>query len=279
MNIYSRQEKMKPQVPDILSKFYDKHDPAAFLHEIQTDDLPELETLYRDNSTGIVWKVIAHSGDDLYDAGETDYLGYCENTSLVKKARQRLVILQAVAPGGVTMHVAPSVLKDRIHSSEHFRMALKAQPEIARFEEVDGLGSYEVPFWKRGIKTMTTEKTLRKLTEAETTSLYVLNVYPTSHGLAELLIEYLDENATNRSPKIAKVAATWLPQDLLESVPKEALLKSQTFRRFLDGEMVVAITNGSAKRIKATPEYQVEVDRRNELNESHRALPATKLRT
>jgi hypothetical protein len=268
MNIYVKVRKMKPQVPDILSKFYDKHDPAAFLHEIQTEDLPELGTLYRDNTTGIVWEVLAHSGGDLYDAVKTNYLGYCENTSLLKKDRERLVILQSVEPEGVTMHVKPDVIKSRIHSSEHYKVALKAQPEVARFEEVESFES-TAPFWRRAVKKMTTEKTLRKLTDPATTSLYVLNVYPTPHGLADLLIEYLDENATTRTPKIAKVEATWLPQDLLESVPKAALLKSQTFRRMLDNNMIAPITKGSARLIMDTPEYQVEVERMNESKSKH----------
>jgi hypothetical protein len=252
---------MKPQIPKILSKFYDKHDPAVCKHEIQTDDLPEIDKLFRDNTTGIVWKVVAHSGADVYDAEETDYPGYHKNISLVKKQRERLVILTAVEPAGLTMHVTPQTLKTRIHSSEHFRIALKAQPQIDRFEELDALESNDAPFWRRGVKVMDTEKTLCKLAEAETTSLYVLNVYPTPHGLADLLIEYLDGNATHRTPQVAKVAATWVPQDLLASIPKDALLKSQTFRRFLDGGMIVAITKGSAKMIMETPEYEFEAER------------------
>jgi hypothetical protein len=263
---------MNPQVPSILSKFYDKHDPAIYLHKIKTDDLPEIETLYRDNTTGIVWEVIAHSGGDVYERGGNPgysyaYYGETTSTSLSKSDQRhdRMVIMQSVEPEGVTMHVAPHVLKSRVHSSEHYRLALKAQPEIDRFEEVEGIGNDAVPFWTRGIKTMSTEKTLRKLRDEATTSLYVLNVFPTPHGLAELLIEYVDESTPNRTPVIAKVEATWLPQDLLESVPKAALLKSQTFRCMLDKEMIIPITKGSAKQIMETPEYQVEVDRRNEL--------------
>jgi hypothetical protein len=260
---------MKPQVPDILSKFYDKHDPAAFLHEIQTEDLPELGTLYRDNTTGIVWEVLAHSGSDVYE-GEAKN-GYYGNPALLSKndlKRERLIILQSVEPEGVTMHVTPDVIKSRIHSSEHYKVALKAQPQVARFEEVDSFEN-TAPFWRRAVKTMTTEKTLRKLADPATTSLYVLNVYPTPHGLADLLIEYLDENTVNRVPQIAKVEATWLPQDLLESVPKDALLKSQTFRRMLDNNMIAPITKGSARLIMDAPEYQAEVDRRNESKSKH----------
>lgn len=247
---------MKPQVPNILSKFYDKHDPDANLYKIQTDDLPEIETFYRDNTTGIVWQVIAHSGSDLHEPSDGRYENY-GSVSLVKQERERLIILKAVDPEGVTMHVTPHVFKSRIHSSEHYKMALKAQPEVARFEELDELNEVRETFWSRGVKMMNTEKTLRKLAEAETTSLYVLNVYPTQHGLAEMPVEYVNGSMTN-------VKATWLPQDLLESIQKDVLLKSQTFRRLLDRGMIVAITNGSAKRIKATPEYRVEVDRMNE---------------
>lgn len=256
---------MKPQVPDILSKFYDKHDPAAYLHEIQTDDLPQIGTLYRDNTTGIVWKVIAHSGGDVYVAFENPvYTNGLMTASLRKQdhERDRLVVLQG--PEGITMHVAPQVLKSNIHSSEHYRIALKAQPTVARFEELEHLESNDAPFWKRSIKTMNTEKTLRKLKESNTTSLHVLNVYPTQQGLASLFIEYIDMHSVNRSPQVSKIKPTWLPQDLLESIPKEALLNSQTFRRFLDDGMVVAITNGSAKRIKETPEYKAEVERLKE---------------
>jgi hypothetical protein len=249
---------MKPQVPDILSKFYDKHDPAALVHEIKTDDLPEIETLFRDNTSGIVWKVIAHSGGDVYESPTSDGYDYSgRQLPLGKKNRERMVILQSVVPEGNTMHIDPHVLKNRIHSSEHYRLAIKAQPQIARFEELEFLENNDAPFWKRGIKVMNTEKTLRKLTEAETTSLYVMNVYPTPHGLAELFVEYVDG-------VMAKVEPTWIPQDLLESIQKDALLKSQTFRRLLDNGMIVAITNGSAKRIQATPEYRAELDRLNE---------------
>jgi hypothetical protein len=79
--------------------------------------------------------------------------------------------------------------------------------------------------------------------------------------LTELLIEYLDTTSVNRTPQVAKIKATWLPQNLLESAPKDALLKSQTFRRMLDTEMVVVITKGSVKRIENTPEYQEEIAR------------------
>jgi hypothetical protein len=255
---------MKPQVPDILSKFYDKHDPAAFLHEIKTDDLPEIGTLYRDNTTGIVWEVLAHSGSDTYESPDiSTYNYYPPASALGKKEKQRLIVLKSVEPVGVTMHVTPDKLKDRIHSSEHYKMALKAQPQVARFEEVESY-SDDAPFWRRGVKVMGTGKTLRRLTEEDTTSLYVLNVFPTPHGLAELIIEYLDENTPNRHPKGTRVEATWLPQDLLKEVPKAALLKSQTFRRMLDAKMILPITEGSARRIMETPEYQEELDRVNE---------------
>ncbi len=265
MNIYfSVNENMNPQVPNILSKFYDKHDTAAYLHQIKTDDLPELETLHRDNTTGIVWEVVAYSGADVYESVDGDP-SYAERVSLGKKDNGRLVILQSVAPEGATMHVKPEVFKSRIHSMDHYQLLVKAQPSVERFTELDTLENTDTPFWKRDVKTMDVVKTLRKLSDPTTTSLYVLNVFSTPNGLAELTIEYVDNNTPNRSPVVAKVNATWLPQDLLESIPREVLLKSQTFRRYMDSGMITPITKGSAKLIMETPEYRVEVDRMAQL--------------
>jgi hypothetical protein len=258
---------MKLRVPNLLAKFYKKHDPAAHLHEINTKDLPELDALYRDNSTGIVWKVLAHSGGDIH---VVDFGGYAygEITSLRKEDNEpeRLVILQSVEPEGATMHVTPYAFKSRIHSMDHYKVVVKAEPDIERFTKLAELEDDGIPFWQRGVKTLTTQQTLQALSQESTTSLHVINVYATKHGLADLLIEYLDENAVTREPKIAKVEATWLPQDLLESVPKQALLKSQTFRRFLDGGFIKVIRSASVGRIMATPEAEVEVERMNKRN-------------
>jgi hypothetical protein len=258
---------MKPTVPNLLAKFYTKHDPAIYLHEIKTTDLPDVGTLYRDNTTGIVWKILAHSGGDnsIQDFGA---YGYGEITSLRKSDHEpeRLLILQSVEPEGATMHVSPCTLTARIHSMDHYKMVMKATPDIERFTKLDRLGNNTVPFWKREVYPLNTDETLRSLARESTTSLFVINVYATKHGLVDLLVEYLDENSVNRSPQVAKIAATWLPQDLLESVPKAALLKSQTFRRFLDNGFIKVITANSAKRVFETEEGRAEIERQSHVN-------------
>jgi hypothetical protein len=267
MNIYSRQEKMKPQVPDILSKLYEKNDPEVGRHEIKTDDLPEVGAIYRDNTTGIVWKVIAHSGGDVYEYDRLDEYGGSGAFSLSKKdcKRERMVIMQSVEPEGVTMHVEPEVLKSRIHSSDHYKMIVKAQPDILRFEKLDQVESKDVPFWKRGVKRLNSKEALEKLANPKTTSLYVLNVFASQHGLADLIFEFSTPLSEGR-PYVEKIAATWLPQDMLSLVPREALLNSVTFRRYLDKGLIVVITNGSAKRIQATPEHKDESEKHSDDN-------------
>lgn len=256
---------MKPQVPDILAKFYKKNDTAIHIHEIKKEDLPEIGCLYRDNTSGIIWEVFAHTGGDTYKRTPAayEYDGSLNDFSKKAYEKERLVILKAVDPEaeGVFMHLDPSLFKAKIHSGEHYAVIVKADPEIKRFEEVDGLESSEIPFWKRGVKTLSAEKVMKKLNNPDTTSLYVLNVYPTPHGLVDLLFEYVDETSPNKNPVVDKIEATWLPQDILKRIPKSVLINSPTFLRYLNGGFIQPITNGSAKLIMETPEAENELER------------------
>jgi hypothetical protein len=258
---------MKLNVPDILVKFFRKHDPAAHLHEIHTDDLPLIGTHYRDNTTGIIWEVAAYSGGDTYEEPNSDpfYAYGLNREKLGKPEPDRLVILKSVEPEGVMMHVAPKVLTSTIHSMEHYAVVQKAMTEIARFELVENYSDGSAPFWKRRVKVMDTDKTLRKLAESDTTSLYLLNIYATQHGLADLFLEYIDPMSSTKKPFLARIGATWIPQDILQQVPsKSVLLEHREFRRYLDNGFIQPITTGSAKLIMQTAEYKAEIERLKE---------------
>jgi hypothetical protein len=181
-----------------------------------------------------------------------------------KRSRNVLVILQSVNNEKLVMHLKPEVLESEILSLDHYKVVMKDSPRVPRFEIIEFAEEIEPAEPTKGVKTMGVDKTIRKLTDPMTTSLHILNVFPTPHGLAELLVEYMDNNPSQR-PQIARIEASWIPQDILALVPREALLNSQTFRRYLERGFILPITRGSAKRIKETPEYAIEVNRLAEM--------------
>lgn len=255
---------MKPQVPDILVNLYKKIDPEADKLVVDILSVPPLGRLYRDNTSGIVWRVFAYSGDDPYEPGRHDDRYELVSLKVTKPSRDVLVLLQSVNNEKLMMHLEPEVLESSILSLDHYKVVMKDSPRVQRFEIVEFEEDIEPTEPAQVVKTMSIEKTIRKLNDPMTTSLHILNVFPTPHGLAELLVEYLDNNPAQR-PQIAKIQASWIPQDILALVPREALLNSQTFRRYLELDFILPITRGSAKRIKETPEYKVELERLAEL--------------
>lgn len=255
---------MKPQVPDILVQLYKKIDPAADKLAVDILSVPPIGRLYRDNTSGIVWRVLAYSGDDTYEPARYEDRYEAVALNATKPSRNVLVLLQSVNNDKLVMHLEPEVLESEILSLDHYKVVMKDSPRVPRFETIEFEEDIESPEPTKGVKTMSIEKTIRKLSDPMTTSLHILNVFPTPHGLAELLVEYLDNNPTQR-PQVAKIQASWIPQDILALVPREALLNSQTFRRYLEREFILPITRGSAKRIKETQEYEVEVARLAEL--------------
>jgi hypothetical protein len=264
---------MKPQVPDILVQLYKKIDPEADKLSVDILSVPPLGRLYRDNTNGVVWKVLAYSGDDMYEPGANANLDRLISLNDTQRSRDVLVILQAVNNEKLVMHLEPEVLESEILSLDHYKVVMKDSPRVPRFEIVEFAEEIDTPDQVKGVKTMSVDKTIRKLTDPMTTSLYILNVYPTPHGLAELLVEYLDNNPTQK-PQIATIQASWIPQDILSLVPREALLNSQTFRRYLERGFILPITRGSAKRIKATPEYEVEAKRLVEMQPEEKMMRA-----
>jgi hypothetical protein len=251
---------MKPQVPDILVQLYKKIDPAADKQVVDTLQFPPVGRLYRDNTSGIVWKVLGYSGDDTYEPGSNDTRYESVSLNVTKSPLDILALLQSVNNEKLIMHLDPDVIESEILSLDHYKVVMKDSPRVPRFEIVEFAEEIDTPDLTKGVKTMSIDKTIRKLTDPMTTSLHILNVYPTPHGLAELLVEYMDNNPSQR-PQIARIEASWIPQDILALVPREALLNSQTFRRYLERGFILPITRGSAKRIKATPEYDIEVKR------------------
>lgn len=262
---------MKPQVPDILVQLYKKIDPAADKQVVDTLQLPPIGRLYRDNTSGVVWKVLAYSGDDTYEQSRNTDHYEAVSLKVTKTPREVLVILQSVNNEKLIMHLKPEVLASDILSLDHYKVVMKDSPRVPRFEIIEFAEVIEPAEPTKGVKAMSVDKTIRKLTDPMTTSLHILNVYPTPHGLAELLVEYLDNNPSQR-PQIAKIQASWIPQDILALVPREALLNSQTFRRYLERGFILPITRGSAKRIKETPEYGAEVQRLVELQPEEKMM-------
>ncbi len=263
---------MKPQVPDILVQLYKRIDPEADKLVLDELSIPPVGGLYRDNTNGVVWKVLAYSGDDTYEPESNANLSRPVYLSATKRSRDVLVILQAVNNEKLIMHLKPEVLESDILSLDHYKVVMKDSPRVPRFDIVYEDEEIDTPEPTKGVKTMSIDKTIRKLTDPMTTSLHVLNVYPTPHGLAELLIEYLDNNPSKNS-QVAKIKASWIPQDILALVPREALLNSQTFRRYLEQGFILPITRGSAKRIKETTEYEKVVARLAEMDDKLKTNP------
>jgi hypothetical protein len=267
---------MKPQVPEILVQLYKKIDPEADKLVVDLLSVPPIGRLYRDNTNGILWKVLTYSGDDMYEPVGNANLIHPVYLNDTKRSRDVLVILQAVNNEKLVMHLKPEVLESDILSLDHYKVVMKNSPRVPRFEIVEFAEDIEPAEPTKGVKTMSIDKTIRKLTDPMTTSLYILNVYPTPHGLAELLVEYLDNNPS-KHPNIAKIQASWIPQDILALVPREALLNSQTFRRYLERGFILPITRGSAKRIKETPEYEVEAKRLVEMQPEEKMMRASRI--
>lgn len=245
---------MTPTVPSLISHLYAKKNKNPNRDAIDTSGLPKLETYLRDNVTGIIWKVFAHTGEDIYISSASNH----EPVSLKAPKRERMVILQSVNPSGTMMHLPPEVLDSRISSHEHFEVHNKRVIDIPRFEMIDSKdvqGKKRSPFsfWQRGIETLEPVEALRALEGRG--SFYILNVFATSHGLVDLLIS---ESPSNRS---VNIRATWIPQDILSQMSREELLKSRAFRQYLNEGYIVAITNRSAKMIQDLPEFAEEEGR------------------
>jgi hypothetical protein len=255
---------MKPQVPDILVQLYKKIDHAADKQIVDTLQFPPIGRLYRDNTSGVVWKVLGYSGEDTYEPSSNEPRYEAVTLIVTKPPLDILALLQSVNNEKLIMHVPPDVLESEILSLDHYKVVMKDSLRVPRFEIVEEDEEIDIPDLTKGVKTMSIDKTIRKLNDPMTTSLHILNVYPTPHGLAELLVEYMDNNPSQR-PQIARIEASWIPQDILALVPREALLNSQTFRRYLERGFILPITRGSARRIKETPEYAIEVNRLAEM--------------
>lgn len=246
----------KQQVPYILSQIYRKHGKVLESKPIDTKDLPAIGSLYRDNVTGYLWEVFAHAGGDTYV--EENRVDYYESFDLRQiKKEDRVILLKSVA--GALIYVTPEVFRSDIPASEHYEFVSKVEPTVKRFELAEFPD--EEPIDDELITVMSTEKVIRKLTKESTTSLYILNVYTTNHGLTDLLIEYKADGFEGYRPIGVKIAASWVPQDLLMQIPRTELLNNIAFRKMLDSGMIVAISKGSAKRILETPECEEEIER------------------
>lgn len=244
---------MKPKVPEILSKFFRKCDPQAFLHEVSNSDLPALGSTYRDNTSGIVWGVLAHAGPDKYQkSSDDDQFGYQVTT-----VKERKIILTAIDHDNVVMHISLHDFNQDIPASDHYQFVRKDAVSVKRFEPWHVLDDIE--FCESPVKEMSIEKVYKKLNNPETVSLHVVNVNATAHGLADLFIEFKDERSGEWRGE--KIKATWIPQDLLKVMSKKTLLESITFRKMIENGLVVPITKGSVKRIMETPEYAEELER------------------
>lgn len=244
---------MNPKVPEILSKFFRKCNPQAFLHDVNNADLPALGSTYRDNTSGLVWGVLAHAGPDKYQKSYDDY----QFEYYVTPVRERKIILTAIQHDNVVMHISLDDFNQYIPASDHYEFIRKDVVSIKRFEPCDVRDDCE--FCDSPIKEMSIEKVYKKLNNPETASLQVINVKATAHGLSDLLIEFKDEKSGEWRGE--KIKATWLPQDLLKVMPKKTLLESITFRKMIEDGFIVPITNGSAKRIMETPEAVEELER------------------
>lgn len=247
----------KQQIPYILSKIYRKHGKVQESKPIKTKDLPEIGSFYRDNVTGELWEVFAHAAGDAYVAeNRADYYG--EPYDLRQNREDSRVILLKSGAGAL-IYVTPEGFRSDIPANEHYEFVSKVEPTVKRFELAEFPD--EEPLDDELIKVMSTEKVLRKLTKQDTTSLYILNVYATNHGLTDLLIEYKIDGLDGYRPIGVKIAASWVPQDLLMQIPRTELLNNIAFRRMLDSGMIMAISKSSAKRILETPECSEEIER------------------
>lgn len=241
---------MKPQVPKILKKLYKKESEATKDLKIKTSDLPELGTLYREVETDVVWEVVGRAGK----GRKTHSLPYTENDF-----ENRLVILRSL-DDDVLIYVPPYILDDNYTVFE-FGSHVKVFEKIDSTEEVVVASAND----EEEVKVMSISKTFAKLADPLIEALYVLNVNVTKHGLADILLEMNNLNASGEEDvqdKIrGRIKATWIPQNLLDYFPRESLLRSTQFRSLLEKGLIVAIKKGSARRIMDKEESQLELAR------------------
>src|SRR5258708_33361 len=121
---------MKPQVPDILVQLYKKIDPVADQQVVDTLYFPSVGTIYRDNTNGLVWKLLAYSGDDTYEPGCNANLGGSVSLKETKRPRDVLAILGSVDNAKLIMHIKPDVLESEIMSLDHYKVVMKDSPRV-----------------------------------------------------------------------------------------------------------------------------------------------------
>lgn len=234
MSIYVSENK-DMNVPKILQKVYTKTEPIGC--DFPTSDLPRVGDLYRDNLTGFVWRVYAHSIEGTFES-----------------SRQRIIILKAEGHKSALMHVTPEQFVAEIPAQEHYEFVRKDALNFERFSKVSALKK-SLGFWKRekeveGLSVLEALKESRK-------GFYVLNTHVTKHGLTDLLLQTDARGGTSG----AKIGATWAPQNLSLGMTQSEIENSKTLLEYVRKGFVLPISEKTAKRIMNTPEYAEEVMR------------------
>lgn len=228
------------------------------------ETLPEIGTLYRDNTNGLVFEIVALAMEPQGD--ETDIVSY------VRKFQSLSVIMRGF------LHTATIVVSfqsfysmldpDRAYDFK----GIGPYSEKKRFErtEVTAKVNEGVADQESQVKPWSLEKIEKRLASKKK-RLYVVNTMLTKHGLPDILFEF-SEAHERAKPEVCKLPASWVPVDILSLVPRKSLQNNARFLALLREGHVKVISKRNYRRIMETQAAQEELARVLTAYENLRAM-------